>query len=216
MDPNLVQKLVRDIERKDLTTAAHTWRVVLYSRALAEALGISDHRLELVTHAAALHDIGKLDTPDAILDKPGPLTVEERAIMERHTIDGDRRLRELGVSDPLILELVRHHHERMDGSGYPDRLRGDAISMGAKFFSVIDTFDAMTSLRPYRRDVGPEAADRALRALREETGTRYCPDAVRQFVHLYEGGWLSWILDHYNDRASLDAYDASVAKSLRR
>src|SRR5262245_38952351 len=144
--PEVVQALLRDIERKDLTTAAHTWRVVLYFRALAEEGGVDNDLLRRATHGAALHDIGKLDIPHEILAKPGPLTPEEFAVMKTHAERGHERLVRMGEDDPVLLELVRHHHERIDGAGYPDHLVGDAISMAPRYFAVIDSFDAMTSL----------------------------------------------------------------------
>lgn len=191
--------MVRDIERKDLSTAAHTWRVVLYARSLAEAL-ITDHDLvHRISLAAAVHDVGKLDISDAILQKPGPLTDDERRIMETHTVRGHDRLIRLHVDDPIALELVRHHHERIDGAGYPDGLSGHAISQAAMYFSVIDSFDAMTSLRPYRSDVGEGAAERAIDELLAGAGNRYCGDAVGAFVDLYRHGHINWILHYFND-----------------
>ncbi len=187
-----------------MTTAAHTWRVALYARTMVEASGFDHAMVERVTQAAALHDVGKLDIPDAILQKPGPLTDEEFAIIQTHADLGHKRLLSLGVTDDVALNLVRHHHERWDGRGYPDRLAGDAIPFGARYFAVIDAFDAMTSLRPYRREVGEAAAEKALIELKNGAGTRYFPQAVELFEWLYREGRLTWILHHFNDARAGD------------
>lgn len=210
MHPDLVQSLVRDIERKDLSTAAHTWRVVLYTRALAEHLGYPDSRMQGLTHAAALHDLGKLEIPDRILQKPGRLTPEEFEIIKIHPVSGYAHLLTLGVEDAPILDLVRYHHERWDGLGYPYGMKGEEIPPEARYFSVIDTFDALTSFRPYRRQVGEAAAENALAELAAGAGTRYFPDAVDAFTRLYRGGRLDYILHHFND-ASPAAYDHAQA-----
>lgn len=203
---DIVRALVKAIEMKDLSTAAHTWRVVLYTRALTEALGLSHEVVERASAAAALHDVGKVDIPDAILQKPGKLTDEEFAIIKTHPAIGHERLVSMGEDDPLVLELVRHHHEREDGKGYPDGVSGAQLPMAARYFSVVDTFDALTSVRPYRREIGPEAAEHAVRELEAGIGSRYNEDCVRAFVELYRQGELGWILDYYNDRAELETF----------
>lgn len=215
-----VASLVKAIERKDASTAHHTWRVVLYARAMAEAFGLDRERIQRITIAAALHDIGKLDIPDSILLKPGPLTTTEFEIVKAHTILGHRRLTDMGVLEPLVLDLVRHHHERVDGSGYPDGLAGDRIALAARHFAVIDAFDALTSLRPYRSEVGPDAAERALAQLRDGVGARYCEDCVRAFTDLYRSGTIGWILEYFNDKNPAPEFDAGpsvdqVAATLR-
>ncbi|MEM1212875.1 MAG: HD-GYP domain-containing protein [Planctomycetota bacterium] len=214
MDTHTVQALLARIEAKDLTTAAHTWRVVLYARALAEHHGLDDDALQTITHAAALHDLGKLDIPDAILQKPARLTPEEFKVIQLHPVTGYERLTNLGVTDPLILGLVRHHHERIDGTGYPDGLASTHIPLPARIFAVIDTFDALTSIRPYRREVGEEAAEHALRILEQDAGTHYCPHCVDLFTSLYRTGKLDYILHYFNDTADLPAFAASDADAL--
>lgn len=215
MDPEIVQSLVKAIELKDHSTAAHTWRVVLYTRALAEEFGVNHADITRLTTAAALHDLGKIDLPDVILQKPGALTDEEFNIVKTHTVFGHAALRRMEEADPLILELVRHHHERWDGLGYPDGLKGDQIAQAARFFSVIDSFDAMTSHRPYRHQVGEAAADRAILDLEHNRGTRYWPDAVNAFARLYRTGNLNWILHHFNDSTPAPAYAHAHIPSLR-
>lgn len=216
-----VQALVRIIELKDRTTAAHTWRVVLYSRALGEFFGMDHGAIGRLSVAAALHDLGKIDVPDEVLQKPGPLTPEEFDIVKTHTTAGHARLVAMGEDDPLVLELVRHHHERFDGSGYPDGLAGNAISAAARFFSVVDAFDALTRIRPYRREIGQEAERAAIRELQKGIGSRYCAASVEAFARLYASGKLSWIPEHFNDRRSVPAYSGEAGvreahKSLGR
>lgn len=207
MDPAIVQDLVQQIERKDLSTAAHTWRVVLYTRALLEAFDIDHETIALVTHAAALHDIGKLDLPDEILQKPGKLTEEEFEIIKYHPVTGYARMIDLNVTEEPILNLVRYHHERWDGLGYPFGLKGEDIPIGARMFAVIDSFDAMTSIRPYRRELGDKAAENALIELEAGMGTRYWPNAVEAFAGLFRSGSLDYILHYCNDEITLPAFE---------
>lgn len=202
MSPDIVEALVKTIELKDQSTAAHTWRVVLYSRALAEKAGMARDFIARLTVGAALHDVGKIDIPDEILQKPGKLTEEEFAIIQQHPALGYDRLKRMGEDDAILLDLVRHHHERVDGKGYPDRLTGDSIPVVAKYFAVIDTFDALTSFRPYRKEVGEAAAEKALIELNDCIGTRYDKAAVELFTDLYREGALEWILHYFNDANS--------------
>ncbi len=207
----MIASLVKLIEVKDHSTAAHTWRVALYARALADRAGLDHPTVERVTRGAALHDYGKIEIPDAILQKPGPLTDEERLVIQAHPDLGHRRLIEMGETDEIVLELVRHHHERPDGLGYPDKLREGQIPLVARFFAVIDSFDAMTSVRPYRQTVGEAAAERAMTELRAGAGTRYDADAVAMFGELYAGGSLDWILHYYNDQCPVMVFDHRAA-----
>jgi HD-GYP domain-containing protein (c-di-GMP phosphodiesterase class II) len=197
---------VKQLEHKDGATAAHTWRVVLYTRAMAEHFALDPAMIERLTIAAAVHDVGKLDVPDAILKKPGKLNEEEWGVMKQHTLWGESRLRELGITDQLVLDLVRSHHERIDGSGYPDGLTGDRLAEGPRYFAVIDSFDAMTSFRPYRAEVGPAAAEKAIRELLDERGARYCGECVDAFASLYRTGRVGWILEYFNDTCEPPAF----------
>jgi HD-GYP domain-containing protein (c-di-GMP phosphodiesterase class II) len=99
----------------------------------------------------------------------------------------------------VVLDMVHYHHERVDGLGYPAGLRGEAIPRAARYFSVVDTFDALTSIRPYRTDIGHEAGERAIAELRAGMGTRYCSDAVERFSRLLISDQIEWILSHFND-----------------
>ncbi|MBZ0171677.1 MAG: HD domain-containing protein, partial [Phycisphaerales bacterium] len=196
-----------------------TWRVVLYLRAMLEARGVKGDDLVTATRGAALHDIGKLDIPDSILQKPDRLTDDEFEVIEQHTVTGYARMVALDVEEETILDLVRYHHERMDGTGYPYHLRGDEIPRIARDFAVIDTFDALTSHRPYRHDVGVDAAERALGVLVEMKGSKYDAESVALFESLYRSGSLGYILDYFNDGADLPAYgtvdDEELTRSIR-
>jgi putative nucleotidyltransferase with HDIG domain len=156
----------------------HSLRVTRHSEAIARALGMGPRDVALVRRAAALHDLGKTLVPREILEKPGPLTPEELAVVRRHPGDGAALLE--GVAAPEVVAMVRGHHERLDGSGYPDGLAGDAIPLGARIIAVADSFDAMTSTRPYRAARSREAA---LAELHAEAGVLFEPAVV---LHLDE------------------------------
>lgn len=211
-----VAPLLAEIERVDMTTAAHTWRVTLYVRRVAEEFGLDPEFIDRLCRAAALHDIGKLDIPIGILQKPGKLTAEEFEVVKTHTTRGYDFLRSRGVEDQAVLSLVRHHHERLDGTGYPDALGGEAISTGPRHFAVIDSFDALTSLRPYRHEVGEAAADKALEELHTGAGTRYDAQAVDLFDRLYRSGDLDWILHYFNDECIVPAVTELTRANARQ
>ncbi len=206
MTPEIVQAMVRLLEVKDLSTAAHTWRVVLYTRTLAEHAGLDHPTISRLTYAAALHDIGKLDIPESILQKPASLTPQEFEVMKTHTTLGHDHLRGMGEDDPIAVGLVRSHHERWDGLGYPDKLAGEQIPLPARYFAVVDSFDAMTSFRPYRSTVGDDAARAAMHEIIRGRGNRYAPDAVDRFASLFASGSLDWIRHHFNDECPLPDY----------
>ena len=141
--------LVATLDARDQYTAGHSAAVAIYARDIAERMGLSDERQELVHLCGLVHDIGKIGLPAGLLEKPGPLTLEERRQMERHSEIGERILR--NVDDYTeIADIVRSHHERIDGMGYPDGLHADDIPLLARIIGVADAYDAMTSDRPYR------------------------------------------------------------------
>lgn len=219
LDPAIVAALVKSLELKDGATASHTWRVILYTRAIAEAAGLDQATLARLTTAAALHDLGKIDIPDHILQKPGKLTKDEFDVIKTHPAIGHERLVRMGVRDPIILNLVRHHHERVDGAGYPDGLAGDDIPVGARYFAVVDTFDALTSVRPYRTQVGDDAAKRAIDIITKDVESHYSLEAVDLFVKQYERGALDWILHYYNDENPAPDYaggPGALADAVKR
>ncbi len=214
MDFKLANALGRIVELKDRSTGAHTWRVTMYAQAMAEADRMPISEVMSFMLGAVLHDLGKIDVPGEILSKPSGLTDIEYLTMRRHPIDGWERLRRIGVEDPLVLNVVRSHHERMDGSGYPDGLSGSDIPMEARWFAVIDAFDAMTGLRPYRHGTREKDASRAIEELRSLSGTWYEPRAVETFEALYAAGRLGSILDHLNDQNGLETAAPPLSKEV--
>ena len=172
------------IERKDPYTGGHVRRVMGYSVLLGHELGFDREELEELWLAATLHDVGKIFIRDEILGKPGALDAEERQIMKRHPVDGAELLS--AITDlRRVLPGVRNHHERMDGQGYPDGLSGDEIPLLARIIAVADTYDAMTTSRPYRPGLPPERAGDEIKA---GTGTQFCPTVVAAFTRLLAAG----------------------------
>ena len=161
---NVLFALALSIEAKDPYTDGHCDRLSESSEALAKRLSLSEEKLIALRRGGIIHDIGKVAVPDQILLKPGPLTPEERKVMQQHTIVG------AGICSPLksfrsVLPIIRHHHEKIDGSGYPDGLKGDAVPLTARILQTVDIYDALTTDRPYRKAMTP---DRALALMREE------------------------------------------------
>ena len=141
--------LVATLDARDQYTAGHSAAVAIYARDIAKRMGLTEETQELVHLCGLVHDIGKIGLPAGLLEKPGPLTLEERRQMEQHSEIGERILR--NVDDySEIADIVRSHHERIDGMGYPDGLPGDEIPLLARIIGVADAYDAMTSDRPYR------------------------------------------------------------------
>lgn len=175
---NVLDGLVLALDYRDSETQWHSRRVSKYSGHLARELGVRGAQLQDVEWGALLHDVGKIGIPDAILLKPGGLTKEEWQVMRRHPEIGETLLRGIDFLQGAA-EIVSHHHERWDGSGYPRGLRGDQICLGARIFAVIDTFDAMTSDRPYRPSV---RYDVALAEIRRVDGIQLDPRIVEAFV----------------------------------
>jgi putative two-component system response regulator len=149
--------LALSIEAKDPYTEGHCARLSKYSVDLAIALGLPEDQRVALRRAGVVHDIGKVAVPDSILLKPGPLTHAERKIMEQHPIVGER------ICEPLrafrqVLPVIRHHHEKMDGSGYPDGLKGNDIPTATRIMTTVDVYDALTTDRPYRQGLPPKSA----------------------------------------------------------
>jgi putative nucleotidyltransferase with HDIG domain len=169
--------LARAVDARDVYTGSHSQRVAELAARTARRLGLADEDVELTRLAASLHDLGKLAVPEEILRKPGPLTEPERIVLERHPQIGFRMLESLGVNP--VADWVLHHHERWDGSGYPDGLPGERIPLGARIILVADAYDAMTSERVYRRRVTPTEA---IGELERCAGTQFDPAIVTAFA----------------------------------
>jgi len=174
-----IQMAGRMLEAKDRYTVGHSQRVRDYAVKTAVVLGYTGDSLEDLKLGAELHDIGKIGTSDTILNKPGPLTEDEFQSIKRHTVDGEEILRPIFLERPAILGIVRSHHEHLDGSGFPDRLEGQAIPHEARIVSVVDAFDAMTTARAYRPVRHPEEA---IAELKRASGSQFDPEVVQAFL----------------------------------
>jgi putative two-component system response regulator len=184
---SVILSLARTIEARDPCTEGHCERLARYAVALGEQLGLSDEDLAALHRGGFLHDIGKIAMPDAILQKPGALTPDEYARMKTHSVVGERLCGTLRVL-ARVRPIVRHHHERLDGSGYPDGLCGDQIPKLAQIIGVVDVFDALTTWRPYKE---PVSAAEALRELEREAARGWRdPMLVREFDALVRSGRL--------------------------
>jgi len=176
-----IETLAMAIDAKDQVTHGHIRRVQEYSVALAHQMGVDDDDLIRAIEAASLlHDMGKLAVPEQILNKPGKLTREEFEVMKTHSSAGADILAAIQFPYPVV-PIVRHHHENWDGSGYPDKLSGTEIPIGARILSVVDCFDALTSDRPYRSKM---SEFEAISILLERRGTMYDPLVVDVFINM--------------------------------
>ena len=188
----VLERLSGALEARDVYTHGHTKRVARHSHMIATGMGLPEDEVSRVRTAAAVHDAGKARTPRSVINKPGRLNGVQEKLMRRHVIDGARMAEAIG--DPEITAMVRHHHERLDGGGYPDGLKGEEIPLGARIIAVADTYDAMTSARAYRPAM---RHSRALKILRGAAGTQLDPAAVTAFVKYYSGQrsvawWAVW------------------------
>jgi putative nucleotidyltransferase with HDIG domain len=180
---DIVSAWARSIEAKDPYTLGHCERVADYACAILRALDPDPSTLFWFRIGALLHDVGKINVPIAVLNKPGKFTPEERALMESHPVAGVELLKD--VEFPWdVLPMVRSHHERWDGRGYPDRLTAEQIPLNARILSLADVFDALTTDRPYRPAFTPEDA---LRMMREDAGRAFDPDLFQVFERLVPG-----------------------------
>ena len=178
----LLSQLASSLEAHDPYTIGHSRRVARHSAMLARRLGLSKKQTRKVRTAAAIHDVGKLHVSSEVLNKPGKLTDSEYELIKLHAAGGGRLA--AGLGDDELTAIVRHHHERLDGSGYPDGLAGEQIPFGARIVAVADTFDAITSVRPYR----PARAHRqAIDILRKEAGQQLDGSIVEAFIACYAG-----------------------------
>lgn len=178
----LLNQLAAAMEAHDPYVEGHSRRVARHATVVARKLGLAPEEVARITSAASVHDVGKLLLPREVLMKPGALTDEEFEIIKRHSSEGAQMV--ACLEDPELTAIVRHHHERLDGSGYPAGLAGEEIPRGARIIAVADTFDAITSARPYRAAARHK---QAIDILEREAGTQLDPAAVRAFVHYYSG-----------------------------
>jgi putative nucleotidyltransferase with HDIG domain len=192
---DLLASLLNALDLRDTETQWHSRRVALYSRRLAEALVLPSEETLTIERGALLHDLGKIGVSDTILLKPGKLTEEEWDEMRRHTVYGFQMLKSIDFLGNARL-LVRSHHERHDGNGYPDGLKGEEIYIGARIFAVIDTYDAMTSDRPYRKALPPEVAHEEILKNR---GSQFDPVIVDAFLSIPQAD-----LDEIHEKAQTE------------
>jgi putative two-component system response regulator len=179
--------LARTIEARDPYTHGHCERLGRYAVTLGRTLGLGDAALKALLLGGFLHDLGKIAVPDRILLKPGALTPEERDQMQGHAAAGETLVRDLKTLDS-VRPIIRHHHERWDGTGYPDGLRGEAIPLEGRIMAVVDVYDALVTERPYKHALSPEEAVPIL--LRETEGGAWDPRVVSSFLELLEDGEL--------------------------
>lgn len=173
--------LARSIEGKDPHTEGHCERLAEMSARLGEFLGLEASLVQALRRAGVVHDIGKVAVPDHVLLKPGPLTAKERELMERHPVVGE------GICAPLksfqqVLPIIRHHHEKLNGTGYPDGLKGDAIPITARVLQIVDVYDALITARPYKKGMKPAEA---LKVMEKEVRRGWWdPEVFAVFVEL--------------------------------
>ena len=178
------------IEAKDAYTAGHTQRVLSYSLMMGRQLGLASAELENLKLAAALHDIGKIGVDDQILRKPGRLDDEEKKKMDDHTLIGPRIVQNIKQMQAVV-PGIRHHHEKYDGTGYPQKLKGEGIPLVARIIGVADCFDAMTTDRPYRKGLPVKTA---LDEIHKMSGTQFDGKVVKAFMQAYQAGEMNDIL----------------------
>ena len=180
-----LQALVTALDFRDNETQGHSYRVVEYAVEVARQMGLAESEITWVRRGAILHDVGKIGVPDAILRKPGKLDADEWAEMRKHPEMGYRMLRHIPFLAPA-LDIVLCHQERFDGTGYPQGLKGEEIPLGARIFSVVDTFDAMTSDRPYRAALTIQDARDEIERFR---GIQFDPNVADAFLRIDEARW---------------------------
>ncbi|MBD2872452.1 HD-GYP domain-containing protein [Paenibacillus sp. IB182493] len=177
-----VRELVMTTEARDSYTAGHNYRVALYALKLGEEMALTSGELRAIAQGGLVHDVGKLRIPDLILNKPGKLTPEERQVIEVHPVSGYDLCKRLGFM-PEELSVIRSHHEKWDGTGYPDKLAGEQIPLLARVTAVADVYDALTSSRSYRKAMSHEAA---MEIIVKESGRHFDPRCVEAWERLVQ------------------------------
>lgn len=200
-----LEAMITALDFRDNETMGHSRRVVEYAVIVAKTLGIGEPELSWIRRGAILHDVGKIGVSDSILRKPGKLDASEWEEMKRHPEMGYRMLKHIRFLEPA-LDIVYCHQERWDGSGYPRGLRGTAIPLGARIFAAVDTFDAMTSDRPYRAALSIHAAREEIRRF---AGIQFDPGVAAAFLSIDEAVWLD-----IRNRVHRDAmFDAEASRA---
>ncbi|RPJ40515.1 MAG: HD domain-containing protein, partial [Candidatus Latescibacterota bacterium] len=179
-----VQALIRSLEAKDSETSYHSLRVTQHATVLAEQMGLPPRQVEAVQYGATLHDLGKIGIIGTILNKKGKLSDDELVVVRRHPVVGARIVENVDYLSGAV-PVIRHHHERFEGGGYPDGLAGEKIPLGARIVAIPDFYDALTTSRPYRPAYPHE---KALAMIRERIGTAFDPEIARIFLQI-QGGW---------------------------
>jgi response regulator RpfG family c-di-GMP phosphodiesterase len=180
-----LEAMITALDFRDNETHGHSRRVVEYARLVAEAMGVREPELTWIRRGAILHDVGKIGVSDATLRKPGKLDAAEWEEMKRHPEMGYRMLKHIKFLKPA-LDIVHCHQERWDGTGYPNGLKGEAIPLGARIFAAVDTFDAMTSDRPYRAALSIQTARDEIRRF---SGIQFDPNVAEAFLSIEENAW---------------------------
>ncbi|SFK74786.1 HDIG domain-containing protein [Paenibacillus sp. 1_12] len=179
---NTILSFSKSIDARDPYTAFHSNNVANYAKRIAAELGLSTQEIQAVHLAGLIHDIGKIGTPESILQKESRLTEEEYDVMKKHAEDGYQIIKDIKkLQDMGATDMVRHHHERMDGHGYPHGLKGDQIPFGARILAACDAFDAMTTNRSYRQKLSMETA---AEELRRHSGTQFDPVVAKAFIRV--------------------------------
>ncbi len=179
-----VQALVRSLEARDSVTSYHSLRVTQYATVLGEQIGLSRRDMRTLQFGAMLHDIGKIGIVSEILNKNGKLTPDEYDTVREHPVIGARIVETVDFLQDSV-PIIRHHHECIDGTGYPDHLKGNEIPLLARIVTVPDVYDALCSERPYRGPIDPKVA---IRMIREGAGTQFDPEIARLFISIHEAG----------------------------
>ena len=186
-----IHALALAVDAKDHYTRNHSERVALYATAIAVRMGLPIEYIERIAIAGTLHDVGKIAVPDRVLLKPACLTDDEFSLVQAHCTEGERMVRALGMRD--IASWIRHHHERWDGTGYPDGLAGERIPLPSRIVGVADAMDAMTTARAYRQAL---SLDQATVELQERAGKQFDPQVAGCLVELLDEGTLSLSEEH--------------------
>ena len=179
---HMVRTLAEVCESKDTYTRSHLDRTYQYAMTLTRRVAPEYATRAEIGYGYLLHDIGKIGIPDAVLNKPGPLTDEEWALMKTHPVIGETIVQPLRLLGDAV-KVIRHHHERWDGKGYPDGLKGEDTYLPARIFMLADTFDAMTTDRPYRRALPIHVA---LEEVEKHAGTQFDPELARAWIQVVE------------------------------